>query len=262
MCGAELSSQCRGPSPRGTDARRAAGSPQGESPGANKDTFPVKTTAVAFFIVLAIAVLVWTQYRDVLRRRDERARYVADILPLLDDPKLTTSAADFPTVTGRYHGHEVRIEPHTDTIAVRKLPSLWLLVTVREALPFKATLGVMMRPRNVEYWSPFDRLEQDLERPAAWPEGANIRTDGAERGGELRRLIEPHLDFLRHPKGKEILITPKGVRFTWLAEEGERSAYMVLRQAKFTGDPLDPELVRGLLERCLAVAAAAKAGAA
>ncbi len=218
--------------------------------------------AVAFFMLAGVTALVWTQYRDVLRRRAERARYVADILPLLEQPVLTSSGVDFPTVTGIYRGHEVRIEPHTDTVAVRKLPSLWLLVTLRELLPVVATLGVMMRPRNVEYWSPYDKLSHDLERPATWPEGANIRTDGAERGGELRRLIEPHLDFLRHPKGKEILITPKGVRFTWLAEEGERSAYMVLRQAKFTGDPLDPELVRGLLERCLAVAAAAKAGAA
>lgn len=221
----------------------------------------MNTIAAAFVILAAIAALVWTQYRDVLARRAQRNRYVAGIFPLVDDPQLITSAADFPVVTGRYRGHEARIEPHTDTISVRKLPSLWLLITVREALPIKATLGVMMRPRNVEYWSPFDTLTTDLERPVNWPEGANIRTDAADGGGGLRRLIEPHLDFLRDPRGKEILITPKGVRFTWLAEEGERGAYMVLRQAKFSGDPLDPELVRGLIERCLAVVAAAKAGA-
>ena len=215
--------------------------------------------AVAFFILLAIGALIWFQYRDVLERRAERAGYIEAVLPLLDAPEFTPSSVDFPLLTGRYQGHEVRIEPHTDSIGVRKLPSLWLLVTVREALPVGASLGVMMRPRNVEYWSPFDKLEHDLERPANWPEGANIRTDLAEGGGELRRLIELHLDFLRNPKGKEILITPKGVRFTWLVEEGERSAYMVLRQAKFTGDPLDPELVRGLLERCLSVVNAVKA---
>ena len=219
----------------------------------------MNTVAVAVVLVAGIAALLWTQVRDVLERRAERLRYVAGILPLLDDPKLNTRAADFPTVSGRYRGHVVRIEPHTDTIAVRKLPSLWLLVTMRDALPLPATLGVMMRPRNVEYWSPFDTLTVDLERPANWPEGANIRSDVAAGAGELRRFIEPHLDFLRDPKGKEILITPKGVRFTWLAEEGERSAYMVLRQAKFSGDPLDPDVARGLLDRCLSVIEAVKA---
>jgi hypothetical protein len=219
----------------------------------------VTTLAVAFVFGLGIAALIWTQVQDVRSRRAERARYVAGIVPLLDDPILRTIASDYPIVTGRYRGREVRIEPHTDTIGVRKLPSLWLLVTVREPLPVAATLGVMMRPLNTEYWSPFDTLTNDLERPANWPDGTNIRTDKPDGGGELRRLVEPHLDFLRDPKGKEILITPKGVRFTWLAEEGERSAYVVLRQAKFSGDPLDPERVSGLLERCISVAQAAKA---
>jgi hypothetical protein len=220
----------------------------------------VTQLAAAFAVVLGLVVLVWTQLRDVRTRRAERMRYLADFLPLLDDPKLTTARSDYPAVSGRYQGHEVRIEPHTDTIAVRKLPSLWLLVTVREPLPMDATLGVMMRPLNVEYWSPFGDLAIDLERPANWPGGANIRTDRSEGAGELRHLIEPHLDFLSHPKGKEILITPKGVRFTWLAEEGERSSYMVLRQAKFSGETLDPALLRGLLDRCLAVVKAAKGG--
>ena len=173
---------------------------------------------------------------------------------------LTQDARDYPVVSGHYQGREVRIELVTDSIAVRKLPSLWLIVTMRQALPVAASLGVMMRPRNVEYWSPFDTLAHDLERPASWPPAANLRTDQAERAGELRRLVEPHLDFLRHAKGKEILVTPKGVRFTWLAEEGERGAYLLRRQAQFSRLPLQQSVVRDLLERCVQVADAAKQG--
>ena len=152
----------------------------------------------------------------------------------------------------------MRIEPHTDSISVRKLPALWLQVSLRDELPVPATLDVMMRPRNVEYWSPFDQLAHELERPANWPPNANLRTDKAEGAGDLRRLIEPHLGFLRDPRGKEILITPRGVRVTLLAAEGERGAYLLQRQAQFSGAPLDPTLVRGLLDRCVALADAAK----
>lgn len=216
--------------------------------------------AVALLVLAALGTLAWLQYRAMLERRQERLEYVAPVLPLLEAAKVEATA-DFPVLTGRYAGHDVRIEPHTDTMAVRKLPSLWLLVTMRTPLPVTASLDVMMRPRNVEYWSPFDRFSVDLERPAHWPEQAVARTDQAAAAGGMRRLIEPHLDFLRDPRGKEILITPNGVRFTWLAEEGERGAYLLMRQAKFAGEALDAGLVRGLLERCRSVVEAAAAGA-
>jgi hypothetical protein len=215
--------------------------------------------AAAVFLLAAVAALVWLQYRAILERRAERARFVAAILPLLDDARIDASAVDFPKVHGRYKGHTVLIEPHTDSIALRKLPSLWLLVTLREDLPLTASLGVMMRPRNTEYWSPFDRYPIAMQRPANWPDLASLRTDRAEGAGALRALIEPHLDFLRDPRGKEILLTPRGVRFTWLAEEGERGPYLIARQVTFSGRPLDAGIVRGLLDRCVAAARAAHA---
>ena len=214
--------------------------------------------AVAFFVALAIAGFGTLQYRGVLARRATRAAYVAPVLALLENPKSTPTAVDFPRITGRYKGHDVQIEPHTDSITVRKLPVLWIMVTLKEPLPLTASLDVMIRPRNLEYWSPFESFPIDLARPAHWPDTANLRTDQEAGGGKLRAAVEPHLDFLGHPKGKEILITPKGVRLTWLAEEGDRGAYLILRQAQFSGEPLDAALVGRLLERCLAVTEAVK----
>ena len=217
-------------------------------------------TAVAVFVALAIAVLGTLQYRGVLARRAARAAYVAPLLALLEDARATPSAVDFPRVTGRYKGHDVQIEPHTDSMTARKLPVLWLLVTLKEPLPLTASLDVMTRPSNLEYWSPFESFPIDLARPAHWPDTANLRADQEAGSGKLRTAVEPHLDFLGHPKGKEILITPKGVRFTWLAEEGDRNAYLIMRQAQFSGEPIDPVVVGRLLERCLAVAEAVKRG--
>ena len=217
-------------------------------------------TAVALFVALAVGVLGTLQYRGVLARRAARAAYVAPLLALLEDARATRTAVDFPRVTGRYKGHDVQIEPHTDSMTARKLPVLWLLVTLKEALPLAASLDVVTRPSNLEYWSPFGSFPIDLARPAHWPDTVNLHTDQEAGGGKLRAAVEPHLDFLSHPNGKEILITPKGVRFTWLAEEGDRNAYLIMRQAQFSGEPLDAALVARLLERCLAVAEAVKRG--
>lgn len=180
-------------------------------------------------------------------------------MALLEDARAEQDSVDFPRIHGRYRGHAVRITPHLDIIALRKLPSLWLMVYMEASLPDAGTLCVMMRPRNVEYWSSFERLSHELQRPSAWPEHAHIRADGP-RGAALAPLIEPHLGFLADPKAKEILITRNGVRLTWLAAEGDRGTYVVTRQPGFSDFRLEPEAVKALLDRCLELVSAAKAG--
>ena len=58
---------------------------------------------------------------------------------------------------------------------------------------------------------------------------------------------------------KELVITPRGVRLVYQAAQAERAEYLVLRQAHFTNNKADPALVRTLLDRAIAIAAAADA---
>ena len=55
-------------------------------------------------------------------------------------------SAGYPQLVGFYDGLPVRIFAVVDTLAVRKLPVLWLLVTIPEPVPVRATLDLMMRP--------------------------------------------------------------------------------------------------------------------
>ena len=57
-----------------------------------------------------------------------------------------------------YKGHDVRVTALADTLAVRKLPGLWLMVTLPGALPVSATLDLMMRPAGATTFSNFDLL--------------------------------------------------------------------------------------------------------
>jgi hypothetical protein len=150
-----------------------------------------------------------------------------------------------------------------DTLAVRRLPALWLLVTVQAPLPLNAKLDLMMRPAGPTTFSNFDLLPVTLERPAGFPEHAVLRTDDAARAPPAEWLAG-HLEVFEDLRAKELLITPQGLRLVWLLAEAERARYGVFRQAEFGAVDIAPDLLRDLLDRLLALRASilARAGAA
>lgn len=207
----------------------------------------------AAVIFVAVAVLYALSRRDGARRATRRRAALEPVARLLDGARLTQVGFDYPVIEGRYRGRSVRIELHIDTIAVRKLPALWVLVSIRERLPVSGRMSAMLRHRNTEYWSPAGELARDLAVAADWPPHVTLRADPAV-GDTLVAYLEPHLDFLAQPRAKEILITREGVRLAWLASEGDRARYLVMRQAVFADDPLDPDLAKSLLDRGCALA--------
>lgn len=208
--------------------------------------------AAVLVIVVAASLLWWWQRQNAGWLRRARQNKMRELLPLLDGGSFVDRPGDFPAVAGGYGGHEALIELITDSIAVRKLPALWLIITIKAALPTAGAFGVMNRPQNTEYWSPFDRLPDHLPKPAHWSVPANLRARGAE-GPRLAAYVEPHLDFLGSVGSKEILIMPGGVRMTMLAEEGDRASYLVGRQEVFSSDPVAATAALDMLRRCNAI---------
>lgn len=204
-------------------------------------------------IVAGIAVLAAIHLWRSRRVAEERNRYVAPLTGTIEDMTLDLRSMDYPIVHGRYRGTPVAIEPHLDAMQVRKLPTLWLFVTVERPLRTGGTLSLMMRPRSAEYWSPFNDLDEIIEPSSGFPDHTNIRASNARAAG-LASVLPDHRDFLADPKAKEILITPKGVRLVWLAEEAERATYMVTRQASLSGAPIPVAAVVALIERALQIA--------
>lgn len=207
--------------------------------------------ALALF-VLFVLVLWWINRRGRARIKAERGGMFNDCLPLFQSYRVTQDAVYFPVLTGRYRDHEVRLEPIADHIAIRKIPSLWLLATVRGEVPFGGTLDFLVRPQNIEFYSPSSELETRLSIPESWPQHAWLRTDRREALPPLE-LLTPHMGFFDDPKAKELLITPRGVRLVYQANQSVRAHYMVLRQVHFEDPKLSPDLVRDLLDRAIAL---------
>lgn len=205
--------------------------------------------AVAALMGLALVSIHWRTRRTIRRAR---AAMFDGCLPLLEAYRVTQDGLGFPILEGRYRGHDVEIQPVVDHVAVRKLPSLWLLVTVRGPVAYEGTLDFLVRPLNVEFFSPSGTLEKRLPVPPGWPQHAWLRTDDPERMPPVER-VAPHIQFFEDPRAKELLVTPRGVRLVYQGKEGQRAHYAVLRQVEFGDIAVPPELARSLLDRALAL---------
>jgi len=214
---------------------------------------------------LIVAALLWRRWiRDQAARRAAPQRLFGRLLPLIEDAAFESNGSvGYPRLHGRYVGEPVQFWPVVDTLALRRLPALWLMVTVQSPLPVAAKLDFMMRPAGPTTFSNFDLLPHTLALPGGCPEGGVLRTDDAARAPPASWLAG-HLDIFEQTRAKELLVTPQGLRLVWLLAEADRARYGVFRQAEFGNVEIDPAQVEDLLQRLLRLrdAIIARAGAA
>jgi hypothetical protein len=158
---------------------------------------------------------------------------------------------------GTYQGRFFQLLTVVDTLAVRKLPSLWLMATRPEPMPVAATFDLVMRPSGPTTFSTFDFLPHTLPRPSGFPEEAVIRSNEAGAIYPAEQVRSHMADFAK-ARGKELLVSPKGVRIVVQAAEADRARYGVLRQADFGEARVGPEMVRPLLDMLIAIEDALK----
>lgn len=207
--------------------------------------------------LVALAALGWRLvyvFRRKQRQKAEATEFLfADILEVVEKPIFEQRGADeHPRLSGTYRGFPVQIYPLVDTLATRRLPALWLMVTLQDKLPLKAHFDLMMRPAGPTTFSNFDHLPHTLDQQEGFPEQAVIRTDNAEDVLPAS-LLEPHLEPFFGPRAKELLITQNGLRIVWLLAEAERARYGVLRQAEFGKVQIEGLLAQDILDRLIAI---------
>ena len=95
-------------------------------------------------VALAFAALIWTIYVLSQRRRDavtaRRAALLAACEPLFSDRLVRVSAMGFPRMAGSAMGRRWDVQLVPDALGVRKLPALWLMVSLTEAVPVAASM--------------------------------------------------------------------------------------------------------------------------
>lgn len=201
---------------------------------------------------LAIVFLglgLWRASRD---RRAWRGAYLQEGRRVLEGARTALAITGFARMGGRYGGVEVDLQVVPDTLTFRKLPALWVLVTLPGALPLRATFDLMIRPTGVEPFSHFQTLPTQIVQPAGFPEDCAIRTDRPDALPDLEMLLR-HMRLFEDPSIKELVLSPKGVRLVFLAEEAQRSRYLVYRDSEMGRTPLPAGRITACLEALLAL---------
>jgi hypothetical protein len=208
--------------------------------------------AIGAFCVVAVVVLAQIYRRDRAKLRSLRGAFCAPAYPLFESYRVTQDSVDFPELRGRYRGHDFQIDALVDMVTFRKLPSLWLRVSLLAPVPYRGMLDIMVRAQNVEFYSPANDLPHAIEPPAGWPSGAIVKTDDPDAMPPAA-VVDPHIRFFDAPKAKEILVTPKGVRLVYQIDQGTRAEYLVLRSANFASPQVTAEIMTELLDRAIAL---------
>jgi len=212
------------------------------------------------FLLVLLAALAGTGFLYLLYRRLQetrgrsrrRAAFLDEVQGLFSGGLRATNPDGYPRISGTYQGLTFDIQVVPDTLNIRKLPTLWLLVSLPEPMPVKATFDLMMRPRGVEMFSNHATLPVQMQVDTAFPDDCSIRTD-APLALPPRELLLRHTQIFRDGRAKELLISPKGLRIVWLAEEADRGQYLLFRDSEMGLTPFPAQEAKPLLDYLIAL---------
>jgi hypothetical protein len=202
------------------------------------------STLVLVVAALAAATLWRIQLAHVRRLRHERRQLFAEVHGVLDEVRVHGDGA-YPTLIGTYRGYQVRLEPVVDTLGLRKLPSLWLVVTQQRRLDLDVPVDVLVRPSGTEYFSPNAGFAHELGPPDGFPAHVRVASPGP---GPTAGSIECLAPLVCDPRTKDVLVSANGVRVVRMLAEAAQGPYRTARTAEFGVVRIAPDGLRRLLD--------------
>jgi hypothetical protein len=196
--------------------------------------------------------LAWMTAVAAKARKTARATYFRQLEPLFQSTMIRIEPTGFPRMSAQGQEATFDLQALPDSLTFRKLPALWVMVTLPAPMPVTATLDIMARPAGNEPFSRFANLPQSLPCPPSLPEGTGLRSDNAT-GVPPFEVIAPHLAIFADPKVKELVISPKGLRLVILADEAERGRFLIFRDAEVGKTPLPQDRLLPLIDTLLAL---------
>jgi hypothetical protein len=175
------------------------------------------TTWVALTVAtVGAVVLTYLHRRHVARVQRDRAALFEHAIDVLEQCRIVPRGLDFPLLYGRFEGRDVRVEPVVDALALRVVPVLRLMVTVRAQFPGQPTLSVLSNETGHEFFSGHRQLLR--WRDPSWPEWASVAC-AAE--GVDRELADAAVSLVTEDSVvKQVLVTEGGpVRRAWRTGE-------------------------------------------
>lgn len=195
---------------------------------------------ICAFVGLGAGLLVFLQATHVRKVKRERGALFGGVAHLFDDAKVRQDGINYPTLTGGYRGYPIKVEAMVDSLAFRKLPMLWLVVTHYRPLDVAAPLDILLNPTGTEFFSPNGDYPHDVVPDPAWPEHVRVASPDPDKAPPVSSLRESAW-FVADPFTKEVLITGRGLRVVRRLAESDQGLYRVTRRADLGRVELSPE---------------------
>jgi hypothetical protein len=205
------------------------------------------TIAVGLAAVVVLGAIQVRHRRAVGR---ERRAVLDEVAPLFDDVEITQDGIGFPSLRGRRNGHTVTVALSVDTLTMRRLPTLWMLVSVLRRLPVRTPIDITLRPRPSDIVSAGLGFRYEHPVPADWPR--DIRVATPEPALPPLEALEDFVELLELPTTKGVLIAPGGVRIVHELARGAVGQYRVVRRPKFRFS-VDAERLLALIDAAEAI---------
>jgi hypothetical protein len=183
-----------------------------------------------------------------------RGSVLADCIDLLEKGEIRLTPDGWGALQGFAGGHPASIIPMCESLAYRRLPQLWLAVTVRLRRPGCCILDIVRRSTNAEFYAPAVDLPERFEVPAQWPQDTLVKGDGPRAGEALAQITEPLTPLFSDVRVKEVLIDRQRVRILFQARQGSRGFYLLFRQTRFDIERMGPQDVAGFLRSATRIA--------
>lgn len=202
-------------------------------------------TQLIILMIVVFSMCLWLIYRrhhhQILR---DRAALLSESHKVIDIKQRVLDQAGFAHLAGEFAGTSVALKLEVDNLTARKLPIMWLHITMLRPAGSEGSLDILMRPQSGDVFSPGWNWERPVTPPKNWPQHA--RYVSKNKVPSLQRIDGDIQSIFADQRVKALLITPDAVRLTYLARQGDRGQYLLLRMADFDMQPLDPTEIAAL----------------
>lgn len=211
------------------------------------------TTTIYYFLMTAFVLMtVYFMYRRAQNITvQSRAGLFDECDSLLENTSKRYESNGFPYIEGDYDGFRVRFNLVPDTIVMRKIPPLWLMITIQANKKTKGTMDFLVRPQNTEFYSPGWQWDGHFKTPSHWPQNSIAKYKESVVPEKLLDKFVPTL--FDDEKVKQLLVTPQALRITYMVKQAVRGEYLLMRGAIFDKQPIDKSAVKTMLESAISI---------
>jgi hypothetical protein len=132
-------------------------------------------------------------------------------------------------------------------MTIRRLPQLWLKLTLLEERPHLPEFSFLVRPSGTEFYSLTSAHSIALEPPTGIASEIIARGNRQSSQQALDNLAPVLQRIFSETRMKEAAVTAKGLRLIWQAAEGARGQHLIFRQCQFDNAAVDSTAFAKLL---------------